>query len=121
MRSDEADSDMQSQLAADPRPNRLGRTSPPTSAERDSERSASCKQRASAGTSSAPSPGATRFPIPSHAGAAGVAAEVGISICLLEDLQGNGPFAPIFLDARDPSRAVDWLGGDGREAKEKQR
>jgi hypothetical protein len=47
--------------------------------------------------------------------------EVGISICLLDDLQGEGPFAPIFLDARDPSRAVDWLGGDGGEAKERQR
>jgi hypothetical protein len=33
-----ADSDMQSQLAADPGPNRLGRTSPPTLAEGDSER-----------------------------------------------------------------------------------
>jgi protein involved in plasmid replication-relaxation len=47
--------------------------------------------------------------------------EVGISICLLDDLQRKGPFAPIFFDARDPSRAVDWLGGDGRGAKEKQR
>jgi hypothetical protein len=35
-----ADSEMRSQLAADPRTNRLGRTSPPTSAEGDSERNA---------------------------------------------------------------------------------
>jgi hypothetical protein len=47
--------------------------------------------------------------------------EVGISICLLDDLQRKGPSAPIFFDARDPSRAVDWLGSDGRGAKEKQR
>jgi len=40
--------------------------------------------------------------------------EVGVSICLLEDLQGEGPFAPIFRDARDPGRAVDWLGGEGK-------
>ena len=39
--------------------------------------------------------------------------EIAVSICLLEDLQAKGPFAPIFLDARDPGRAVDWLGGGG--------
>ena len=33
-----------------------------------------------------------------------------ISICLLEDLQREGPFAPIFRDPRDPERAVNWLG-----------
>lgn len=38
------------------------------------------------------------------------AAKVSISICLLEDLQAEGPFAPIFRDIRDPGRAVDWLG-----------
>lgn len=37
---------------------------------------------------------------------------VAISICLLEDLKREGPFAPIFRDARDPARPVDWLGGD---------
>jgi Replication-relaxation len=38
--------------------------------------------------------------------------EVAVSICLLEDLQREGPFAPIFRDASDPGRPVDWLGGD---------
>lgn len=36
--------------------------------------------------------------------------EVAISICLLEDLQREGPFAPVFRDIRDPGRPVDWLG-----------
>ncbi|HEU4905461.1 MAG TPA: replication-relaxation family protein [Solirubrobacterales bacterium] len=36
--------------------------------------------------------------------------EVSISICLLEDLQREGPFAPVFRDVRDPARPVDWLG-----------
>lgn len=39
--------------------------------------------------------------------------EVRISICLLEDLRREGPFAPIFRDARDPA-PVDWLGKVGR-------
>lgn len=47
--------------------------------------------------------------------------EVAISICLLEDLQSKGPVGPIFLDARDPGRAVDWLGGEGRTARRKRR
>jgi hypothetical protein len=38
------------------------------------------------------------------------APEVAISICLLEDLQREGPFAPVFRDVRDPGRPVDWLG-----------
>jgi hypothetical protein len=38
--------------------------------------------------------------------------EVAVSICLLEDLEREGPFAPIFRDAKDPARPVDWLGGD---------
>jgi hypothetical protein len=38
------------------------------------------------------------------------APEVAISICLLEDLRREGPFAPVFRDVRDPSRPVDWLG-----------
>jgi hypothetical protein len=38
--------------------------------------------------------------------------EVSVSICLLEDLERDGPFAPIFRDASDPARPVDWLGGD---------
>lgn len=37
--------------------------------------------------------------------------EVAVSICLLEDLEREGPFAPIFRDASDPARPVDWLGG----------
>ena len=36
--------------------------------------------------------------------------EVAVSICLLEDLQAEGPFAPIFLDPAEPDRPVDWLG-----------
>lgn len=36
--------------------------------------------------------------------------EVSVSICLLEDLQRKGPFAPVFRDVRDPGRDVDWLG-----------
>jgi hypothetical protein len=38
--------------------------------------------------------------------------EVAVSICLLEDLEHDGPFAPIFRDASNPARPVDWLGGD---------
>jgi hypothetical protein len=38
--------------------------------------------------------------------------EMTVSICLLEDLEREGPFAPIFRDASDPARPVDWLGGD---------
>jgi hypothetical protein len=33
-----------------------------------------------------------------------------ISICLLEDLRSEGPFAPIFREVREPERAVNWLG-----------
>lgn len=40
--------------------------------------------------------------------------EAAIRACLLEDLRERGPFAPIFLDARDPSRAIDWLGRERR-------
>jgi Replication-relaxation len=36
--------------------------------------------------------------------------EVAISLCLLEDLQSEGPFAPIFLDVQRPGSAVDWIG-----------
>jgi len=37
-----------------------------------------------------------------------------IHVCLLDDLCGKGPFAPIFVEARTPDRAVDWLGiGEG--------
>ena len=36
--------------------------------------------------------------------------EVAISICLLEDLQREGPFAPVLREVRDPGRPVDWLG-----------
>ncbi|HVY78249.1 MAG TPA: replication-relaxation family protein [Solirubrobacterales bacterium] len=46
--------------------------------------------------------------------------EVGISICLLDDLKRDGPFAPIFRDARDPERAVDWLGS-GQETERTKR
>lgn len=46
-------------------------------------------------------------------------ARVSISICLLEDLQADGPFAPIFHGVGDPERAVDWLGGDGEAGGER--
>lgn len=36
--------------------------------------------------------------------------EVSISICLLEDLRREGPYAPVFRDVRDAGRPVDWLG-----------
>ncbi|UJA21631.1 hypothetical protein HJD18_16340 [Thermoleophilia bacterium SCSIO 60948] len=36
--------------------------------------------------------------------------EVAISLCLLEDLQRHGPFAPIFTDFQAPDRPLDWLG-----------
>ena len=37
------------------------------------------------------------------------AAELSVRLCLLEDLVERGPFAPIFVDARDPEEPVDWL------------
>jgi len=36
--------------------------------------------------------------------------EVAISICLLDDLRRDGPFAPVFREVRDPGQPVDWLG-----------
>ncbi len=36
--------------------------------------------------------------------------EVAISICLLEDLRREGPYAPVFRNVRAPGRPVDWLG-----------
>lgn len=36
--------------------------------------------------------------------------EVEVSICLLDDLTGRGPFAPICRTLADPGRPVDWLG-----------
>jgi hypothetical protein len=36
--------------------------------------------------------------------------EVEISACLLEDLVGHGPFAPIFRRRGDPVADVDWVG-----------
>ena len=46
------------------------------------------------------------------------APEVRISICLLEDLQERGPFAPIFVEVRDPGKQVDWLGKAPRKKRE---
>ncbi|MGN6258883.1 MAG: replication-relaxation family protein [Solirubrobacterales bacterium] len=43
------------------------------------------------------------------------APEVAISICLLEDLRQEGPYAPVFREVRDPGRAVDWLGNTAAE------
>ena len=48
------------------------------------------------------------------------AMEVRISICLLEDLRREGPFAPVFRPLREPERSVDWLGR-APEAKEGER
>jgi hypothetical protein len=42
--------------------------------------------------------------------------EVAIRVCLMEDLLGAGPFAPIFLAPGDPGRAIDWLGGPAGKA-----
>lgn len=41
--------------------------------------------------------------------------EVAISICLLEDLRREGPYAPIFRNVRDPGKPVDWLGNSAEE------
>lgn len=40
-----------------------------------------------------------------------------IRFCLAEDLAARGPFAPIFIDARDSGKPVDWLGDEGGEAR----
>ncbi|MCW2981289.1 MAG: hypothetical protein JWO14_3016 [Solirubrobacterales bacterium] len=46
--------------------------------------------------------------------AVGSSPDPAICVCLLEDLCGEGPFAPIFIDALASRREVDWLGiGDG--------
>ena len=42
------------------------------------------------------------------------APEVEVSICLLEDLAGRGPFAPVFRTVADPGRPVGWLGEEPR-------
>ncbi len=44
--------------------------------------------------------------------------EVQISICLLEDLEERGPFAPIFVRAGDSGKEVDWLGKAPRSKRE---
>jgi hypothetical protein len=36
--------------------------------------------------------------------------EVRTSLALLEDLQADGPFAPIWRGPGDPARRMDWLG-----------
>jgi hypothetical protein len=45
-----------------------------------------------------------------------LAPEVRISICLLEDLRAEGPFAPIFRTVQGPKGDVDWLRRAPREA-----
>jgi hypothetical protein len=46
---------------------------------------------------------------------------VTITFCLLDDLRGRGPFAPIFREVGAPDRAVDWLGeGEGSDGDEAQ-
>jgi hypothetical protein len=36
-----------------------------------------------------------------------------IRVGLLDDLCEEGPFAPVFLEAREPARPVDWMGEAG--------
>jgi hypothetical protein len=45
---------------------------------------------------------------------------VRISICLLEDLVIQGPFAPIFREVRRLEEPIDWLGS-GAEGEEGRR
>jgi Replication-relaxation len=40
-------------------------------------------------------------------------AELSVRLCLADDLAECGPFAPIFTDARDPEKPVNWLLADG--------
>jgi hypothetical protein len=42
-----------------------------------------------------------------------------VFICLLEDLQDRGPFAPIFLAPRDQSRPLEWCDRPGQAEKGK--
>jgi hypothetical protein len=42
--------------------------------------------------------------------------ELQIYFCLLEDLETEGPFAPIFRGLHDSKQAVDWLGNPREEA-----
>jgi hypothetical protein len=42
--------------------------------------------------------------------------EVRVSLALLEDLQARGPYAPIWRQPEDPTRALDWLGANSRQA-----
>lgn len=42
--------------------------------------------------------------------------EVGISICLLDELRSEGPYAPVFRDVRT-RQSVDWLGNPGEESR----
>jgi hypothetical protein len=39
--------------------------------------------------------------------------DLSVRLCLAEDLAERGPFAPIFTDARDPEKPVDWLRFEG--------
>ncbi|MBS1675794.1 MAG: replication-relaxation family protein [Actinobacteria bacterium] len=43
----------------------------------------------------------------------GSSAQPPIRIGLLEDLCASGPFAPVFEEAREPGREIDWLGREG--------
>ena len=40
---------------------------------------------------------------------------VAIRFCLGAELAKRGPFAPIFIDAREPRRPIDWLGDPASE------
>jgi hypothetical protein len=41
------------------------------------------------------------------------ARQVSIALALLSDVAARGPFAPIFVDVRQPERELDWLGQQG--------
>jgi hypothetical protein len=54
-----------------------------------------------------------------HPAMAQARGEVAVSFCRLEDLQRKGPFAPIFREACDPKRSVDWLGNSPDDEEER--
>jgi Replication-relaxation len=54
-----------------------------------------------------------------HPAMAQARGEVAVSFCRLEDLLRKGPFAPIFREARDRERPVDWLGNSPDDEEER--
>ncbi|HMC50830.1 MAG TPA: replication-relaxation family protein [Solirubrobacterales bacterium] len=41
--------------------------------------------------------------------------DLSIRLCLADDLAAHGPFAPIFIDVREPDEQVSWLLTEGEE------